>query len=153
MAYKNLNYGYGTSSELDSDLLDSIYSSNSSSDHGFSKRSRYAKGGLSLVKIAFCILLVFVVFNYMYHGVSNGWSFTRLLKVLQNAPNVSSSVTKSLLSTIVQNDYDFGTGVLGLLLGDIWRILRSILSLVDFFATAVLQMFVFIRYILELLFL
>lgn len=126
-----------------------------SASNGHVSYGRYARGGFSLLKLVAVVLLVFIVFNAVFIGpssASDSWSFERVLRVLQEAPDVSSEINDLFRKSvdIVNNGLNNLPSYL-----DFLRVFLSpavtIVSLLEFFVVGAYQAFRFVDYFVRIL--
>lgn len=120
------------------------------SSSGRSRQSRYAAGGLSLIRIAAFILLIAMLFSFVITGSVDGWNFQRLLHLLQDAPDIATPLMNLVRKGIDLVSFPSGSGIISTavyaVLNFLWSLIGPLISVTAFCGAALIQTVVFVQY-------
>lgn len=110
-------------------------------------------GAFAFFRIALCLLLIFVTYSILSGGSADGWSFSRLLQIFGDSPDVASSVIDLFHrgASSLHSDRTSKIAILQFLI-DSWNNMADSLTLVGFFAAGAIQIFAFLIHFLRILF-
>lgn len=120
------------------------------SSSGRSRQSRYAAGGFSLVRVVACVLLIAMLFSFMYRGTTDGWSFTRVLQILQDVPNVATPIIDFFNKGVELVTWDYSGNVVVIQwIANAWNSIAHAYSLIGFCAAASWQTMALLHYLVR----
>ena len=141
-----------------SDTSTSVFVDNSTTinkSYNRAPRSRggFGRGTFGLLRSVFLVLLVLVIFSYISTGRTDGWSFSRLLQVLQDVPDWSTPIIEWFRNRIDNLHIDLVPSTqVGAAIINFINHLTDGLSVFGFVFSGLAQCWAFIFYFLSLLF-